>query len=444
MTNAVASAASADRRQTSRIQTKLTWRLVAPLTVLIVLNSLDRVNVSFAALRMNHDLGLSPQGYGLGISVFFLGYIVLQFPHALSQRWLGPRVWIFATVLIWGALAAAMAFVRTPATFYVLRFLLGCAEGGFAPGVVHFISRWAPRRYRGWAVAGTMLAIPISVVLGGPLSGWLLSMGANPVGIAGWRWMFLIEGLIPMALAFVTLSLFDDRLEDARWLTPVEKLELRQELDAETAQAVGSARGLDRLLDARIWGCIVAWFCLMTGAYALLFWMPQMVKQMSNLGDFAISAITAVPWVGFGVGMMLNAWLSDRAQERFWHFGAPAALSCVLLSLAASLPAGAAALACVTLAGLCMGAAQGAYWPIPISFLTAGAAAAGITLINLLGNSSGLITPPLIGWIRRETGSFQAPIYVMAALMLLAALVMIPLARAAARPIQSRRHSAPS
>jgi ACS family tartrate transporter-like MFS transporter len=411
---------------------KLSLRLIAPLTLLIVLNSLDRVNVSFAALRMNKDLGLSPEHYGFGISIFFLGYVLLQFPHALSQRLIGARAWIFTTILVWGAIATAMAFVSTAPAFYLLRFLLGAAEGGFAPGVVYFLSQWAPRRYRGWAVAGTMLAIPISVVIGGPLSGWLMTMVQNPAGLAGWRWMFLIEGLTPMVLAFVSLAVFNNRLEEARWLTAAEKTALRRELDLEAAQAeaAGAARLVDVFRNGRVWGCVVVWFCLMSGAYGLLFWMPQVVKQMSSLGDFAASALGALPWAGFGIGMMLNAWLSDRAQERFWHFGLPAVLGALFLAAVATVPPGLPALVCIILAGLFMGAAQGAFWPIPVSYLGPGAAAAGITLINLMGNSAGLISPILIGWIRHETGSFRLPIYALAALMLLAAMIMIPLARA--------------
>src|SRR3569833_164750 len=203
----------------SKVQWKLTAFLVAPITLLIVLNSLDRVNVSFASVRMNQDLHLSPAAYGCGVSIFFLGYVLLQFPSALSQAKLGPRLWIFTLVLVWGLVATAMAFVATPMQFYVLRFLLGAVEGGFAPGIMFYISRWAPKRYRGWSVAGTMLAVPISVVIGAPLSGWLMSMPAPPLGLSGWRWMFLAEGLAPVLLAFVCLAHFKDRMEQAPWLS---------------------------------------------------------------------------------------------------------------------------------------------------------------------------------------------------------------------------------
>ena len=424
----------ADEDDAVRLDPKLQWKLtaflVAPITLLIVLNSLDRVNVSFASVRMNHDLGLSPQAYGFGVSIFFLGYVLLQFPSALSQARLGPRLWIFLLVLIWGLVATAMAFVSTPMQFYVLRFLLGAVEGGFAPGIMFYISRWAPRRYRGWSVAGTMLAVPISVVIGAPLSGCLMSMPSPPLGLAGWRWMFLAEGLAPVVLAFACLAHFKDRMEQALWLTDAEKQSLRRELDAEADATVraGGAKWTS-LISLRIAASMAVWFCLMGGSYGLLFWMPLVVKQVSAASDFMANLLSALPWAGIGAGMMLNAWHSDRAQERVLHFGIPATLAALFLAAAAATPPGAPSLICVTAGGFFLGAAQGAFWPMPISFMSGPAAAAGMALINMVGNSAGLVSPIAVGWLRERTGSFQPPIYAMAALMLVAALLMIPMAR---------------
>ena len=422
-------------RTDSKVQWKLTAFLVAPITLLIVLNSLDRVNVSFASVRMNQDLHLSPQAYGFGVSIFFLGYVLLQFPSALSQAKLGPRLWIFSLVLIWGLVATAMAFVSTPLQFYALRFALGAVEGGFAPGIMFYISRWAPKRYRGWSVAGTMLAVPISVVIGAPLSGWLMSMAAPPLGLSGWRWMFLVEGLTPVALAFACLAHFKDRMEDAPWLTAGEKLGLRRELDIEQAATVqaGGAKMI-ALISPRIVACMAVWFCLMGGSYGLLFWMPLVVKQVSTASDFMANLVSALPWVGIGSGMMLNAWHSDRAQERVLHFALPATLSALSLAAAAATPPGVPSLLCVIVGGFFLGAAQGAFWPMPIGFMSGPAAAAGMALINMTGNSAGAVTPLAVGWLRERTGSFQPPIFAMAALMLLAALLMIPMGRWVRKP----------
>ncbi len=416
-------------------QARLTLRLVAPLTFMVVLNSLDRVNVSYAALQMNCDLGMSPAAYGFGISVFFFGYVLLQYPCVLSQKLIGARAWIFATVFIWGVTAAAMAFMHGAPGFYMLRFLLGAAEGGFAPGVVYYMSQWAPRRYRGWAVAGTMLAIPISVVLGAPLSGWLMSLTSNPLGLPGWRFMLLMEGIAPILIAFASLAVFTNRLEDARWLTPAEKVAVRRALDEEAAEVAAQDKGhlLSALLSPQILSSIVMWFALMAGSYGLLFWMPQAVKQASTgASDFTAAALSALPWAAIGIGMMTNAWHSDRAQERRLHFAVPAALCALCLAGAASGPPPLIALACVVLGGLMLGSAQGTFWPIPVSRLGA-ASASGIAVINIVGNSAGLVSPLMIGWIRGATGSFALATYAMAGLMLLAAVVALP-ATAPVRP----------
>ncbi|MFC3068879.1 MFS transporter [Phenylobacterium soli] len=418
-------------RGEAQLRWKLTLRLVAPITLLIILNSLDRVNVSFAALRMNQELGLSPQAYGFGVSIFFLGYILLQFPHAMSQRRLGARRWIFLTAFAWGVVAASLAFIRDARAFYALRFLLGATEGGLAPGMLYYLSQWTPRRLRGFAAAGTMLAVPISVVLGGPLSGWLMAMHDNPAGLAGWRWMFLIEGAAPIVLAFVSLVIFKERLEDAGWLSAAEKRSLRAELDREAAELEHrhAVRLADTLRQPGLWGSIVLWFCLMSGAYGLLFWLPMVIKQMSSVSDAHASALSALPWVGIGAGMMLNAWHSDRTQERTWHFAVPAGIAALFLAAAATVPAGWPALVCILVGATAMGSAQGVFWAIPTSFLGGAAAAAGVTVINIMGNSAGVVTPPLFGWLRQATGSFQPPIYAMAALMLVAAVTAVPLGR---------------
>jgi len=415
----------------SRLRGKITLRLVAPLALMFVMNSLDRVNVSFAALQMNAQLHFSPETYGLGASIFFFGYILLQAPHALSARWLGARVWIFLTMLVWGLLACAMAFVHDRTQFFVLRFLLGCAEGGFAPGAMHYLASWVPKRFRAWVTAGTMVAIPVSVVIGAPLSGWLLQI-ANPIGMAGWRWMFLIEGLPPVLLSVLALKIFVERPEDAGWLTPAEKTNLRRELDQDRAEAesVGGSKLVVALANPRVWASMVVWFCILAGSYGLMFWLPQVIKESFHGSELMVGVLSALPWLGIGTGMMVNAWHSDRTGERFWHLGVPAMLSALCIA-GAALISGAPALLLLTLGGFFLGSAQGCFWPIPLRMLTGLGAAAGITFINMCGNSAGMVAPVAVGWVRAQTGSFQAPVFAMASLMLVAALMMIPLSRLA-------------
>jgi ACS family tartrate transporter-like MFS transporter len=426
---------SADERA---IRRKLTLRLVAPLAVLFVINSLDRANVSFAALRMNADLNLSPAAYGLGASIFFAGYILFQAPHAFSQRLLGARLWICLTMLVWGAFATSLAFVQSRDQFYALRFLLGVAEGGFAPGVMAYLAMWAPRRYRGWLVAGTMAAIPVSVIIGAPLSGWLLQSG-NPAGLAGWRWMFLIEGLPAVLLAGVAYAIFPNRPEGAAWLTEAERRVLREELEREHAEAraAGGAALASALAKPWLWISVLVWFGILTGQYGLMFWLPQAVKAFSHASDVAVGFITALPWIGIASGMLLNAWRSDVTGERLLHLAIPAAIAAACTA-GAALESGPAALALITAGGFFLGAAQGAFWPIPTRLLAGLGALGGVTLINLCGNASGVVTPWAIGWVRELTGSFQAPIFAIAAVMLGVAFLMLPLRGVAGGGVRGR------
>ena len=433
----MASAKSIDRE----IRSKVTWYLVAPLTFLTFLNSLDRVNVSFAALRMNADLKLDPKRYGFGVGIFFFAYLLFQFPHTFVLRRIGPRRWLFAAVLFWGCVATAMAAIQNATQFYALRFLLGVAESGFAPGIVYYMSQWLPARFRAWAIAGSMLAIPISVVFGGPLSGWLMSL-PNPVGMPGWRWMFLVEGLPTIAAAFLAFRHFVDEPQQARWLSAEQKTWLHGELARDRARApvpAGLQSSLQLLRSGRVWASAGVWFSLMSGAYGIIFWLPQMIKQLTALSDFEVSVLSALPWLGLGAGMLINAWHSDRTQERYLHIAVPALIAAGALVLSSSVPPGVLALLCLIVGGFGLGAAQGAFWALPTSFLGAGSGATAITLINILGSSGGLVAPPLIGWIRSESGSFALAVHALAGTLLIGSALLAVVWRANA----PRRGEAP-
>ena len=420
------------------LKSRMTLRLVAPLTFLTFLNSLDRVNVSFAALQMNAALGIAPEMYGFGVGLFFFAYLTFQFPHTALQQRIGPRKWIFSAVLMWGTVATCMAFIQNATHFYVLRFLLGVAESGFAPGMIYYMSQWMPRRFRAWAIAGSMLAIPISIVFGGPLSGWLMTR-ENPLGMPGWRWMFLIEGLPTVVAAFVALRYFVDAPEQARWLDAAQKAWLQRELErdrveAEANRAPGNVRQL--LRSGRVWAAAGVWFSLMSGAYGIIFWLPQMIKQLSSAGDLEVGVLSALPWIGVGAGMLINAWHSDKTQERYAHIGLPALLAAAALVAGSMLPPGWPALLCLVVGGFGLGSAQGAFWALPTGFLGGGGSGAvGITLINILGSSGGLVTPPAIGWIRAQTGSFAAAVYALAGMLAVGALLLIPIKRASTEPM---------
>jgi ACS family tartrate transporter-like MFS transporter len=407
------------------VRNKLALRLIAPLTFLTFLNSLDRVNVSFAALQMNPQLGLTPERYGFGVGLFFVGYLIFQFPHTALLRRIGARRWIFATVAFWGSIATAMAFIQTPAQFFALRVLLGVAEAGFAPGIVYIMSQWMPRRFRASAIAGSMLAIPISIVFGGPLSGWLMSAIA-PGGWPGWRFMFAAEGGITLLIASFTPFWFVDEVSQSRWLTPSEQAWLTAEREADRATPVRDApTSLGEVArSGRVWAAAGVWFSLMSGAYGIIYWLPQVIKAISGRSDLQVSVLSALPWVGLGAGMLINSWHSDRTQERYWHIALPALLAALGLVLGSKVSPSGLALSCLCVGAFGLGSAQGAFWALPTGFLPPAVAASGITLINLLGSSGGLIAPPAIGWIRAQTGSFVGPVYALAGLLVLGAALL--------------------
>ena len=406
------------------ISRKIITRLVVPIMVLQVLNSLDRVNISFAALQMNADLGLSTELYGNAVSIFFVSYLLFQFPSSKALKVLGARWWIFGVVLLWGLAATCMAFVQDVWHLYVLRFVLGIAEAGYAPGIVFLCSCWVPRNYRAQAIATTMLAVPVSVVFGGPLSGWLLSMQA-PFDVAAWRWMFFIEGVPTVVLAFVALRIFRREPLDADWLNADEKQWLRNDLRQEEAvRAAGIASFTEVLTDARIVCSAAVWFCLIFGAYGIMFWMPLVLQEMTALGEFSIGLLSALPWLGVAAGMVLVSRHSDRTQERFRHVGLAALTASLALLASALSPWHGLALVLLFVFGVGLGGAQATFWTIPTAIMARTVAANGVVLINLVGNISSLINSKVIGYLRQASGSYQLAVLLLVAILGAAALLV--------------------
>jgi len=397
-------------------RSKFQWRVLAPIVLLIVLSSLDRVNISFAALQMNADLGIDPHAYGLAVGMFFVGYLLFQFPSTWVLTRVGARRWIAGCVGIWGTVAAMMAFVRNVEELFVLRFLLGCAESGFAPGIVYYCSGWMPKRYRANSIAITMLAIPASVIIGGPLCGWLMGV-SNPLDMPGWRWMLLIEGVVTVLMAAVAYFIFVDKPDEARWLSDAEKDWIANALAEEHAPAPTQSSIKTALVDPRAWLAAGVWCTTLIGANGLMFWLPQVIKEMSSLGPLAVGILAALPWVGVALGMMLNSWHSDKTQERYTHLGIALAMGMVALLIASVIPPSPWSLLLLFIGGVGLGGAQGVFWSIPTSFFHRTAAAAGITLINMVGNIGSLVGPYTIGIIREQSGSFSAPIWFVAAVM---------------------------
>ena len=412
-----------DVQPTDALARRLFGRLVLPLALIAMVNAIDRVNISYAASAMMRDLHFGPQAFGVGVSAFFVGYLLFQYPHAALLRRVGIKAWLAGSLLLWGLVGLAMAFVQDAGQFYALRFLLGVAEAGFAPGVTYIVARWIPMAHRARAMGLILSAIPATLVLGGPLCGWLLSL-SNPFALAPWRFMFLLQALPNLFLAAVAFAYFVDRPAQARWLGPADRAALPDE--ADTSGLAERAPLLPVLLDRRVLACAACWFCVMTGGYALIFWVPQLVRQLSASGDELLIGLTSsIPQIGVVLGMLLNARHSDRSQERLAHFALATLLAGMALLVASAVADPLALLALLTVAGIGIGGAQGVFWTLPAALGIGGGRAPvrTIALLNMGGTAGGILGPALMGWVRESTGSFAAGVASLAVLLILAAPV---------------------
>jgi ACS family tartrate transporter-like MFS transporter len=401
---------------------KILWRLAAPTILFMLLSSLDRSNISFAALQMNGELGFSPAQYGFGAGILFAGFLLGQYPSVLLLQRFGMRRWMAVCAVAWGLCALAMAGLRSAPQFYVLRVLLGFAEGGLAPGIVLYLSQFATERQRATTFALPMLAVPMSIVLGGPLSGWLMGMSL-PAGLSGWRWMYVAEASPAIVFGLAAWFYFPDRPDDARWLSSAE----RQWLQDNAAMRVqrDTRNDWSVLRQPLVWMSALLWFCLLSGAYGIMFWLPQMLKQLAGLSPLQVGFVNALPWFGLALGIYFNSAHSDRSGERFLHVALPALVAGLSIAAAYLIGSGAAGLAVLFLAGLGLGAAQGAFWSVPTTLLTPSTLAVAAAAINICGSAGGLVMPHLMGLALERTGSFAGPTLLVTGIILLAALLVL-------------------
>jgi ACS family tartrate transporter-like MFS transporter len=415
-----------------RVVRRAARRLLPLLVLLYLVNYLDRVNVGFAALTMNADLGLSSAAYGLGAGLFFIGYFFFEVPSNVVLHKVGARLWIARIMITWGLVASATAFVQGELSFYVVRVLLGVAEAGFFPGVLLYLTYWFPRAERARIVALTFLAVPLASVIGSPLSTVLIQHGEGLLGFdAGWRFMFFVEGLPALALGVAVLFLLPDRPTTARWLTPAEATALEQHLAAEDSREVGrEVPTREALTDPRVLALSVVYFGIVFGLYVLAFFLPQVVQGFEE--DFGttfsllqVGLVTAVPYVFAAAAMVLWARHSDRTGERAGHVAVPAAVGAVAVAAALYMDSPLAVMVCITICAMGVYAAIPVFWQLPTRLLSGVGAAAGIALINSFGNLSGFLGPYLTGWLEDLTGSFRAGLWVVAGLMVVAASVAL-------------------
>lgn len=407
---------------------KVTLRLIPFLFLLYIVAWLDRVNVGFAALQMNSNLGFSSAAFGFGSGVFFLGYCLCEVPSNLILHRVGARRWIARIMMSWGAISIAMMFIRSTSAFYTLRFLLGAAEAGFFPGVVYYLSHWYPEAQRARAIAAFMTAVPVSGVIGGPLSGALLELN-GVFGLAGWQWLFLVEGVPAILLGLIVLAYLTDRPETAHWLSSAEKDWLVSRLAAEHGSRGAAHSIVSALTNPTIWQLGIIFLLAAVGFYGYSFWAPLVVKSLTGASDLGVGIVIGLISAVTIILMLLNSMHSDRTDERPWHVSLPLLVmgagffGCALLRQPI--------LALVFLALVPIGhcAAYGPFWSLPSRFLTGAPAAAGIALVVTIANVGGLIGPTIIGAMKDRFGTHGPAFTLLGACAIVAALLAIALRR---------------
>jgi D-galactonate transporter len=386
---------------------RLTRRLLPFLFLLYIVNYLDRINIGFAALQMRSQLGFSDRVIGLGAGIFFAGYFFFQVPSNLALARVGARRWIAVIMVLWGVISASMLFVHSPRSFYLLRFLLGAAEAGFFPGMILYLRQWFPARARARAVALFMTAGPMSGVVGGPLSGAIL--GLHLANLAGWQWLFLLEGLPAVLLGGIVLALLEDRPEVARWLSTEERAWLVDELARERNTHSDASRGkvFGAFTQGKVWLLVLVYVCLTTCTYGLSIWLPSLIGSVSESSNLMIGVLTVFPYLATAIVMVLVGTHSDHTGERKWHLAGSAFVASLGVAGAAYSTSTVASIAFLSVALMAGFSMMGPFWATCTTLLSETSAAAGIALINSFGNLGGFLGPYTIGLVRTWTGSFR-------------------------------------
>ena len=390
---------------------KVTRRLIPFLFLIYVVAYLDRVNVSFAQLQLEDDLGFSDTIFGIGAGIFSLGYVIFGVASNLALARFGARRWLAAIMVVWGLISASMALMEGAASFYALRFLLGAAEAGFFPGIILFLTWWFPERERTRAVALFLTAVSAAYVAGGPLSGGLLELDGL-AGLDGWQWLFLVEGAPAIVLGFVTLRFLDDRPADAAWLEPEEREFLAAELEREAPPVLGRTR--DALASGRVWQLGLVYFVLLAAGFGLIFFVPDLVQERTGYSDFEVGVLSAIPF-GFATVAMIAAARRGSGLTAPVLCGAAGTLVTAYAHAPLLLTLG------VTLAAVGLLSALPRFWALPTAFLSGSAAAAGIALVAAVGNLGGFAGPAFTGIAEDSTGGFELPLTVLAGVLLVTA-----------------------
>ena len=398
---------------------------ILPLAMLLYfLCYIDRINVSFAALTMNKDIGLDAWTYGISSTAFYLGYVVFEVPSNLIMDKVGARIWIARIMVTWGIASAATAAVVGPTSFLIVRFLLGAGEAGLFPGMLLLFTYWFPDRHRARIIGAFTLALPISVALGAPISTALLGMD-GVLGIKGWQWIYLLEAAPTIVLGFFVLVMMTDNPAVAKWLTPRERTWLTDTLayERKAVETGGKYSVVQGMMNPKVLLLSVNYFGIVTASLGLLLFAPQIIKSLGNTSTMGIGYATSLAYVCGAISMFSFGWLSDRLGDRRWLLFATCTMSSGGLAIAAATMG-----TWWSLAGMCIATAgfygtKGPFWAMPTMILTGAAAAGGLAFINAFGNIGGAVGPALVGWLKDATGSYAGGLYGLAAFTAVSALI---------------------
>ncbi|RZG98674.1 MFS transporter [Acinetobacter pittii] len=405
---------------------KIAFRLMPFLMLCYFCAYLDRVNVGFAKLQMMSDLQFSEAVYGLGAGIFFIGYFLCEVPSNIVLHKVGARRWIARIMITWGILSGCFAFVQTEWQFYTLRFLLGVAEAGLAPGLLLYLTYWFPSYRRARMTVLWFIAIPISGMIGGPLSGLIMDRMSGVHGWFGWQWMFLIEAIPTVVVGLLVLAVLKDSVQDANWLTQDEKNLVKQELAQDNQHKEGHGSIKEFVTDKRLWLLAGIYFCVVMGQYAITFWLPTLIRNSGISDNWHIGLLTSLPYMCAIVVMILAGRSGDHFQERRWHLIIPMCAGALSLTFATLFASNLTlSLICLCIAASGVLTASSLFWMLPTNFLGGVSAAAGIAAVNSFANLAGFCSPYLIGWITTNTGSNAIGMFLITAVLIFGASLVL-------------------
>jgi D-galactonate transporter len=408
-----------------RTYAKVSRRLI-PFLMLCYLGAyLDRVNVGFAKLQMLSDLSFSETVYGMGAGIFFLGYFLFEVPSNLILHKVGARRWLARIMLTWAVISASFVFVKSPPVFYMLRFLLGVAEAGFAPGVILYLTYWYPSARRAKALSLFFMAIPLAGMIGGPLSGWIMHSLQGAMSMAGWKWLFVLEAVPSLVLGVAILLYLDDSIVKAKWLNDTEKALLARNIASDNEHKTAHLSIKAFIGDRRLWLMATIYFCVVLGQYGLTFWLPTIIRKSGVADPLWVGIFTAIPYLCAIIALPLIGMSADRLRERRFHLAVPMLIAAAGFATLPALGSVAASIICLSIAAAGILASSSQFWSLPTALLGGMSAAAGIAAVNCFANLAGFFSPAIVGWLNDLTGKSTAGLIFISAAVTLGALLVL-------------------